>query len=135
MAQCEKCRTQIPNSANFCPNCGVPRNRDAFERFDTYARRHLGTASDGHARSIDQPSGDRSLFDRLSYVLGWSGVLLGLAMVPDLGGMFVLGGGISILPPVRAFVERSLDRPVGILPTMGTWIGLVAIGLTLLWIV
>lgn len=135
MAQCEKCRTSVSDSANFCPNCGVPRNQDAFERFDTYARRHLGTTGDGGSQSTRRSATDATLFDRMSYVLGWGGIVLGIAMVPDLGGIFVLGGGISILPPVRALVERSLDRPVGVLPTMGTWIGLVAIGLTLLWVV
>lgn len=137
MPRCRKCNASIPEPANFCQRCGVPQSEEAMERFDTYAERRMRQLEGGD-RSTGSTSGDRGerpLLDRLSYALGWAGVVAGLAMLPNLGGALVFLGGIAVLPPIRRLIERILDRPIGAAPTVGTSMTLVAIGIALVWIV
>jgi hypothetical protein len=116
MVECRACDRSIPQSANFCHHCGAPQNEEAAAALEEFA-------------SENAPSGSGSvLLDRLGYALGWLVLVVGLALLPSVGGAFVVVGGVFALPPVRRLFERLFGQQIDQVPMLGSAIFLSAIG-------
>jgi len=110
MSDCRQCGASLEESANFCPRCGAPQNRQASERLQSYVQSQVEKrrSADESASAAESTSLER----RASYVVGYAGVVAALATLPSVAGGCFLLAGVSVLPPVRRVVGRALDRPV-----------------------
>jgi hypothetical protein len=116
MVECRACDRSIPQSANFCHHCGAPQNEDAAAALEEFASENAAS----------QP--ENTLANRFGYALGWVILVVGLALLPSVGGAFVVVGGVFALPPVRRLLERLFDHDIAPVPMLGSAVFLSAIG-------
>ncbi|MFD1586856.1 zinc-ribbon domain-containing protein [Halorientalis brevis] len=111
MGRCRRCDTEIDDSSRFCPFCGAPQTEKAAEQLERYVKRQLESAELQDRTGSGQSSGRRELWDRISYVVGYLTVVVGLSLRATLEGKLLLFSGILVLPPTRRLLGRPLGRP------------------------
>lgn len=134
MPECRRCSESVSETMNFCPHCGVPQNQQALEQFDEYAKRRIKQLEAAGEIKTSNYSSSVTLLDRISYVIGWLGIVGGLAFLPNIGAVLTLIGGLAVLPPLRRLIEHLLDRPIDARPIMGTSVLCILVGLASIWI-
>lgn len=121
MAECRHCGASLQSPYRFCPMCATPQTDEARSRFRAYIEQQ--------ARSAGAGGGDGdSLEYRIRYAVGYVAVVVGLATLLDVAGVFFLLAGLAVLPPVQAIVEERIDQPLGVKPTAGAAGALVVVG-------
>jgi hypothetical protein len=130
MPDCRNCATSLEDSDNYCPTCGAPQNQRAKNRLESYVERQAqkrGPATDAAADERDAGTLER----RVSYAVGYAGIVAALATLPDPTGASLLLGGLFVLPPVRRVVGRlTVGRPVR--PRVAAVVLVVAVAAALL---
>ena len=115
MPECTNCGTQVGESANFCPNCGKPQNPTAQNRLDQKIEKRASQQASqqaGSSQSTSQRSQREELIERAGYAFGFIFVVSAISVLPSLGGVFTLLGGILLFPPVRQLSARVFGSPL-----------------------
>ena len=128
MPACRNCGAERDRSANFCARCGAPQNEAAYQKLEGYVERRV-------QERLEEKHDDRNddLELRISYALGFVGVVAGLALSGIGGGLIVLGG-LLVLPPVRRLASRPLGRPLGLKPALAAFAAFIAAGLLAMYV-
>jgi hypothetical protein len=115
MPECTNCGTQVGESDNYCSNCGKPQNPTAQNRLDqkiTKRANQQATQQAGSSQSTGQRSQREELIERAGYAFGFIFVVSAISVLPSLGGVFTLLGGILLFPPVRQLSARVFGSPL-----------------------
>jgi len=108
MPECTNCGNPVDEPEYFCSNCGEPRNETARNRLnqmvDERATEQSGTTT--------QLSDREEMIARVSYALGFVFVVAGISVIPNLGGIPIVLGGILLFPPVRLLSARVFGSPL-----------------------
>lgn len=137
MSECRECDRQIPETSNFCPQCGAPQNEVAARALKEFTEER---ARELPAHELEQVLEDShatrtELVSRLSYVLGWVTIVVGLTLVPALASVFLLLAGIVILPPIRRLVGRAVGTTPGVAPMGALYFLGVLLAALFVWVV
>lgn len=139
MAECRECDRSIPDASNFCPQCGAPQNEEAAKALESFTKRRISELSPQELEALMEKESagpiDRQLLNRVSYVLGWVAIVLGLAVLPSLAGVLFLVAGIAVLPPVRRLVGNTIGQTPGIRPTLVAYAAVVLLAAVVHWVV
>jgi hypothetical protein len=111
MGKCRRCETEIDDSCRFCPFCGAPQTEKAAKRLDQYVQRQIESEETDTDDGSSGGDNRRELWDRISYVVGYVTVVLGLTLRSNPEGWLFLLGGLVILPPTRRLLGRPFGRP------------------------
>lgn len=131
MADCRSCDAQIPEDANFCPDCGAPQNERAARALESYIKRRIRELSPEELDEIREGETGGRLWDRISYAVGWATVVAGLAMLPAVASGFLLFGGLVSLPPIRRAIGRTAGNTPGLRPIALLYLTSVGTGVVL----
>lgn len=115
MPECTNCGTQVGESDNYCSNCGKPQNQTAQNRLDqkiTKRANQQASQQTGSSQSTNQRSQREEIIERAGYAFGFIFVLSAISVLPSLGGVFTLLGGILLFPPVRQLSARVFGSPL-----------------------
>ena len=138
MPECTNCGTQVDGSANFCPNCGEPQTEAAKTRFnqivDKRAKQQAGSMSQSASQSTGSTSQREEIITRVSYALGFIFVVSAVSVLPNLGGVFTLLGGILLFPPVRLLTGRLFGSPIKVEVTGSLAILLAIVGTVIFYV-
>jgi hypothetical protein len=111
MPECTNCGNQVEESDNFCSNCGEPQNATAQNRLDQKITKRANQQA-GSSQSTSQRSQRDEIIERVSYAVGFIFVVSAISVLPSLGGVFTLLGGILLFPPVRQLSARVFGSPL-----------------------
>jgi len=111
MPECTNCGNQVEESDNFCSNCGEPQNSTAQNRLDQKITKRANQQA-GSSQSTSQRSQRDEIIERVSYAVGFIFVVSAISVLPSLGGVFTLLGGILLFPPVRQLSARVFGSPL-----------------------
>lgn len=132
MAECRNCGAPLESSYRFCPMCATPLTDEARKRLQAFVRQRAEHAAGGGGTTSGTAGLDADLEERVRYAVGFVAVVAGLATLLEVGGIFLLLGGLAVLPPVQRAVEGQLDQRVGAKPTFGVAGVLTALGVVVL---
>lgn len=110
MPECTNCGNTVNETDNFCSNCGEPQNEKARNKLN----RMIETQAETQATSgsSTEMSAREELLARVSYALGFVFVVAAISVLPNLGGVPILLGGILLFPPVRLLSARVFGSPL-----------------------
>jgi len=111
MPECTNCGNQVEESDNFCSNCGEPQNATAQNQLDQKIATRANQQA-GSSQSTSQRSQRDEIIERASYAVGFIFVVSAISVLPSLGGVFTLLGGILLFPPVRQLSARVFGSPL-----------------------
>ena len=115
MPECTNCGTQVGESDNYCSNCGKPQNPTAQNRLDQKIEKRANqqaTQQTGSSQSTNQRSQREEIIERAGYAFGFIFVVSAISVLPSIGGVFTLLGGILLFPPVRQLSARVFGSPL-----------------------
>jgi len=110
MPECTNCGNQVEESDNFCSNCGEPQNATAQNRLDEKISKRA-TQQAGSTQTSQRSQRDE-LIERVSYAFGFIFVVSAISVLPSIGGVFTLLGGILLFPPIRQLSARVFGSPL-----------------------
>lgn len=108
MPECTNCGSPVDEPDNFCSNCGEPRNEKARTRLQQMVDEQTTQQSGDTAQMSDR----EELIARVSYAFGFVFVLAGISVLPNLGGIPIVLGGVLLFPPVRLLSARIFGSPL-----------------------
>ena len=118
MPECTNCGTQVGESDNYCSNCGKPQNPTAQNRLDQKIEKRANqqasqqTGASQSTNQRDQRSQREEIIERAGYAFGFIFVVSAISVLPSIGGVFTLLGGILLFPPVRQLSARVFGSPL-----------------------
>lgn len=130
MPECRNCGATLREEYRFCPMCATPQTDEASRRLNRYIeQRATKRQASGGTASSNGTDDDGTLRGRLQYAAGYVAIVLGLATVTAVAGVFFLVAGLFLLPPIHGRIESALGRRLGPAPTAGVAGVLAAFGL------
>lgn len=121
MGECRDCDLSYDGTVNFCPRCGSPQNEQAAEHLEAYVQQQVEQTDDGDTGKT------RTLYDRLSYVAGYVTIVLGLAQSSMVAASLLVAGGLAVLPPFGAAVERLTGHRLPYAPRFAVLLALLVV--------
>ena len=132
MAECRSCDASIPADANFCPDCGAPQNERAARALESFLKRRIRELPPEEIDEIREGTTGGTLWNRISYAVGWATIVAGLALLPAIASGFLLFGGLVALPPIRRAIGRTAGNTPGLRPIALLYLTSVGTGVVLL---
>jgi len=127
MPECTTCGNPVEGSDNFCSNCGEPQNATAQTRLDQKIKKQASQQA-GPGGSTSQSSPRDEIIERVSYAFGFVFVVSAISVLPSIGGVFTLLGGILLFPPVRLLTARVFGSPLKVEFTAAVAVVLMLLG-------